>query len=128
MDNIHIPARERSPQVAFRFDQHHLALSGESYPEDAASFFGPLVKAVADYCRTLPEHEITFQVALTYFNTSSAKALMTFFQILDNHGKAGATIHVIWIHHPDDEMMLEFGQDFSRDMPNVRFTFTELAS
>lgn len=126
MDPILLPARERSPLVDFRFDEHRLSLAGESYPEDAAAFYGPVVKALVEYCRTVPEEEIVFTVALTYFNTSSAKVLMNIFHLLEHHGQAGARIHLIWNHHKDDEMMMEFGADFSRDLQHVKFTLHEL--
>jgi len=79
MDPILIPARERSPRVDFRFDEHLMSLAGESYPEDAAAFYGPVVQALVEYCRTVPDEELVFTIALTYFNTSSAKVLMNIF-------------------------------------------------
>ena len=42
MDNLDIPATERSPAVAFDFAQQHLRISGESYPEDVAGFYRPV--------------------------------------------------------------------------------------
>jgi len=50
VENLFIPATERSPEIDFRFDANHLALRGEAYPEDAAAFFGPLLKALAAHC------------------------------------------------------------------------------
>ena len=38
MENVFIPAMERSPEVDFRFQENRLALRGEAYPEDAAAF------------------------------------------------------------------------------------------
>ena len=43
MENTFIPARERSPEVDFRFQENRLSLRGEADPEDAAAFFGPLL-------------------------------------------------------------------------------------
>jgi hypothetical protein len=126
MDPILIPAKERSPRVDFRFDEHQLSLSGESYPEDAAGFYGPVVMALVEYCQVVPEAEIVFTISLTYFNTSSAKVLMNILHLLEQHGQAGAKVHLIWNHHPDDEMMMEFGADFSRDLQHVKFTLHEL--
>ncbi len=45
MDRITLPRTERSPEVDFDFASGRLVLRGESYPEDAAAFFGPLLQA-----------------------------------------------------------------------------------
>jgi hypothetical protein len=126
MDNLIVKGNERSPSVDFRFDESRLALSGESYPEDAAAFFGPVVRALAEYCREDPARPVRLEVALTYFNTSTAKALMTMFQILDDHGRSGAEVRVTWAFQQDDEMMKEFGEDFSRDVTHVQFHLDEI--
>lgn len=126
MDNVFIKDNERSPCVDFRFDENRLALSGESYPEDAAAFFGPVVKALSEYCREDPARPVRFDVALTYFNTSTAKALMNMFQILEAHGRLGAEVRITWAYQQDDEMMKEFGEDFSRDVDHVQFQLDEI--
>jgi len=120
MENIYVKGKERSPCVDFRFDENYFALSGESYPEDTATFFGPIINNFADYCSKAHE-QITFDVTLAYFNTSSAKVLMNLFQILENCGKLGASVLINWAYQKDDEVMLEFGEDFSKDLNYVQF-------
>jgi hypothetical protein len=126
MDNLYIKDRERSPCVDFRFQENRLALSGESYPEDTATFFGPVLKALSEHCRQNPGSQLRFDVALTYFNTSTAKVLMNMFQILEAHARSGAQVQISWAYQQDDEMMKEFGEDFSKDLTHVRFTFDEV--
>ena len=45
IDSIHLAATDRSPNVIFDFETDKLSITGESYPEDAAAFFGPLLEA-----------------------------------------------------------------------------------
>jgi hypothetical protein len=41
MEPLFIAASPTSPEVDFRFEQHTLSIKGESYPENAAAFYGP---------------------------------------------------------------------------------------
>jgi hypothetical protein len=121
MENLHIPARERTPEVDFRFRENHLALRGEAYPEDAAAFFGPLLKDLAAYCESIQGQKLQAEFQLLYFNTSSAKALMNMIQILESTARSGTQVEVRWLYQEDDDVIREFGEDFSIELQHVRF-------
>ena len=126
MENTFIPALERSPEVDFRFQENRLSLRGEAYPEDAAAFFGPLLKLLTDYCETIRGQELQVEFRLDYFNTSSAKALMNMIQILENAVRTGTQVTLRWCFQKDDEVMREFGEDFSRELQHVDFQLVEI--
>jgi hypothetical protein len=111
----------RSPQVDFDFANGRFALQGESYPEDAARFFGPLLQAIQDFIATGPQHELVFDLTLAYFNSSTAKALMNLFEMLERAAGAGTRIVINWHFASDDDAMREFGEDFSLDISASRF-------
>ena len=121
MDNISIAATERSPEVAFDFAQHQLKLKGESYPEDVAAFYGPLVAALDGWLNSLANSVVNFDIELVYFNSSSAKALMNILMMLEKAGAAGNTVVINWRFSADDDTMQEFGEDFAEDLENVTF-------
>jgi len=121
MDNLSIPASERSPQVDFDFTAGFLSLKGESYPEDASKVFGPIFGALDSFLPTAGGRQVRFDVELVYFNSSSAKALMNMFLKLDEAASKGVAITVNWRFAPDDETMKEFGEDFSEDLEHVAF-------
>jgi len=125
MDNLIINAGERSPQVDFDFAIGHLSLRGESYPEDASAVFGPIFAAVEAFLTQADGPAIQFDFELIYFNSSSAKALMNLFKILDQAGKLGRSITVNWLFAPDDETMKEFGEDFAEDIAHIAFHLVE---
>ena len=127
MENIFLPATDRSPQVDFDFQGNRLTLSGESYPEDAASFFGPLLAALKAYLKSLGKAQAVLDVKLAYFNSSSAKALMNMFQMLEEHAGQGGAIVVNWHYHPDDDTMEEFGEDFAEDFEAAEFKMCPFA-
>ncbi len=126
MENVHIPAMERSPEVDFRFQENRLALRGEAYPEDAAAFFGPLLKLLTDYCETIRGQELLVEFQLDYFNTSSAKALMNMIQILEKAVRLGTRVNLRWCFQKDDDVMREFGEDFSMELEHVHFQLVEI--
>lgn len=121
MDHLKIAATERSPDVDFDFETGILSLKGESYPEDASTVFGPIFAALDRFFAASDGREIRFDFDLIYFNSSSAKALMNMFQMMENAAGRGTKVVVNWHYAPDDETMKEFGEDFSEDLENVTF-------
>jgi len=104
------------------FAQGQMSLKGESYPEDVASFYGPLLSSLDSWLATKPDVALTVDIELVYFNSSSAKALMNLFMLLEKAAAAGAAISVNWHFSSDDDTMQEFGEDFAEDLEHVRFT------
>jgi hypothetical protein len=123
--NLVIAPTPRSPQVDFDFAQGRFALAGESYPEDAARFFGPLLQAVQDFIAAGPQHPLVFDLTLAYFNSSTAKALMNLFEMLERAAAGGASVTVNWHFASDDDAMREFGEDFSLDFSACRFNLCD---
>ncbi len=121
MDKLHIPATERSPEVDFDFAAGILRLSGESYPEDASRVFGPIFGALDPFLAGAAGRDIRFDIEMIYFNSSSAKALMNLFQMLDRAAASGVRLVVNWRFAPDDETLREFGEDFSEDLEHLAF-------
>ncbi|HVI51254.1 MAG TPA: DUF1987 domain-containing protein [Candidatus Sulfotelmatobacter sp.] len=122
MQTITIAASERSPEVEFNFDEGVLKLKGESYPEDVAAFYGPLLTALDKWLSDLAEGaKISCDIELVYFNSSSAKALMNLLLLLEKAGAAGQSVVVNWYFNSDDDTMQEFGEDFSEDLNHVQF-------
>lgn len=126
MDKLHIPAQERSPLVDFDFQQGVFVLKGESYPDDAARVFGPIFSALDSYLPQSAGSTLRFDVELVYFNSSSAKALMNLFKMLDAAARSGSVVTVNWCFAPDDETMREFGEDFMEDLSHLSFNLVEI--
>jgi len=130
MDTFSRPQTERSPLIDFDFANRRLRIEGESYPEDAASFFGPVFKSLAAFLAEVSAETqpapILLDLRMSYFNSSSAKALMNLFQMLEEAARCGTPVDVNWNYDPDDETMQEFGEDFGEDMECVRFNLCVL--
>lgn len=119
MENLYIAATPSSPEVNFDFAQHRLSVRGESYPENAAAFYGDIIKSLRDYLTLCTDTSITMDIALAYFNSSSTKMLFNIFEALNDAQRAGNKITVNWYHDEEDDTMLEFGQELSDDFTDI---------
>lgn len=125
MDNLFIAATERSPEVAFDAAAGTLRIKGESYPEDASQVFGPIFNVLQDYLGQADGKGLKVDFELIYFNSSSAKALMNMFQMLENAAAVNTVVN--WQFMADDETMKEFGEDFSEDLEHVTFNLVPVS-
>ncbi|MFL9877333.1 DUF1987 domain-containing protein [Herbaspirillum rhizosphaerae] len=122
MDNLFIAASASSPEVDFRFDERKLSLKGESYPENAAQFWGDIIAVLRQFLEQETDGtSITVNVALAYFNSSSTKMLFSLFGTLNEKAKSGTEVILNWYHDEEDDTIFEFGQELSEDFPNLVF-------
>ena len=121
-DDLILPSTGSSPEVDFRFGAHTLALSGESYPENAAAFYSEIIARTRAYLASVaPGQTVTVNVALTYFNSSSTKMLFTWFSALNDAAEAGTRVVLNWRHDVDDDTILEFGAELHDEFPAIDF-------
>jgi hypothetical protein len=122
MENLYRAATADSPEVDFRFDQHALSLKGESYPENAAAFYGDVIKRLHDYLAGLAGGAtVTVDIALIYFNSSSTKMLFALFDALNGAAKRGVKVVLNWHHDPEDDTIGEFGSELRDDFTALDF-------
>ena len=121
MDNIYIAPTPSSPEVDFRFDTHTLSLRGESYPENAAAFYGQFIERLKAYLGMLQNSKVEVNIALAYFNSSSTKMLFNLIAALDEAAEAGNHIALNWFHDEEDDTIFEFGQELCEDFPSIHF-------
>jgi hypothetical protein len=122
MDNFYISRTATSPEVDFRFDEHTLSLKGESYPENAAAFYSPVLAQLRNYLAQAAGATITVDVVLTYFNSSSTKMLFSMFDALDQAAQAGVRVLLNWYRDEEDETIFEFGEELKADFLAIEFT------
>ncbi len=122
MDNLYIPPTPCSPEVDFRFDAHTLSLRGESYPENAAAFYGGILARLRDYLAQPDGNRIEVGIALAYFNSSSTKMLFNLIEALSDAAGEGREVVLRWYHDEEDDTILEFGQELSEDFPAIDFS------
>ena len=124
-ERLSIPATPRTPEIDFDFAAGRLAMRGESYPDDVATLFGPVIAALREHLAEPSDAPLLMDIELVYFNSSSAKVLMTIFQMLEEAARLGRPVTVDWYCEAEDETMREFGEDFSEDLDHVIFNLRD---
>nr|WP_315430103.1 DUF1987 domain-containing protein [uncultured Albidiferax sp.] len=122
MDNLYVAPTPSTPEVDFKFDTHTLSLRGESYPENAAAFYGAVIAQLKNYLTQLSEGRVEVNIALAYFNSSSTKMLFNLIEALNDAVEAGNQVKLNWYHDEEDDTILEFGQELSEDFPAIGFS------
>jgi hypothetical protein len=90
-------------------------LTGESYPEDAFSFFGPVSEWIAAYLKSDPD-SLTLVCTIGYLNSSSSKCLFDLFDAISQLKLPTCTASVTWLYEEGDEDNREVGEEFAEDV------------
>jgi hypothetical protein len=128
MEKFARAATDRTPEIDFDFANHHLRIKGESYPEDVNAFYGPVLEALEAYLQDLGGATCRVDFELLYFNSSSAKTIMTLLERLDDAAARGASMSIRWHYDEEDDTMEELGEEFSEDLQHAEFRLEKLAT
>lgn len=104
MENLHIPIAEDEydkPYVMFDATTGICEISGESFPEKTAEFYGPLMEWLERYIKEV-KGPIDFVFNLSYFNTSSSKRILHIMILLQNYTANGGNVKAQWNYDPED--------------------------
>jgi hypothetical protein len=119
LQSLYIARTEETPEVDFNTESRVFLIKGRSLPEDAFSFYKPLIEWLEDYFKQM-SGEVEFQIALDYFNSSSGRYLMEMLCKLESQIRSNQLLKVTWIAEVDDEVMLEKGEEF-KSLINLPF-------
>lgn len=125
MDNLVIEATKYTPYISLNADTNVLELKGETYPENTAEFYSPVFEWLEDYLGQLGEEEVTVNMEIIYFNSSSSKVLMDLFDRFEDAVKEGKKITINWIYDREDESALEYGEEFQEDLDTLKLNLVE---
>jgi SiaC family regulatory phosphoprotein len=122
-------ATDQTPAIDFDYDAHELRISGESWLEDAAKFWIPVLNSVREYAEKAASENITVDVQLSYLNTGSFKAMVQLCRSLEEAAKRGNTVVFNWRYRKDDEMARGYGEDLEASVRTtaLRIRFEEEA-
>ena len=121
---LNIESTEDTPKVVFDPANNDFEISGRSLPEDAPSFYGPILEWLDEYYGGSPLPQTTFDFKLEYFNTASSKLILDVLMKLEEHHSAGNETMIRWHYDEDDEDMQEAGEEFA-DLVEVPFEHIE---
>jgi len=102
------------PTVDFSVNDGICQLSGESFLEETAKFYSPLLDWIKEYIYEIKK-PITFNFKLTYFNTSTSKWILNILNVLKRYEENGGTVLVNWYYYEDDIDMQDDIEDYIID-------------
>jgi hypothetical protein len=117
MENLTIPGSTENyfiPSVNFDANTGLLEISGESYLEDTKSFYDPILKWLTDFTKNT-EIPVTFNIKLSYYNTSSSRSILEMFYVLKEFEENGGYVQINWFYNEEDEDVEEEVEDFELD-------------
>ncbi|MFC3531827.1 biofilm regulation phosphoprotein SiaC [Vogesella facilis] len=114
MSNLSIPGSQATPAIDGNWDSGVLSMQGDSYPENSYELFQQVFDWVS---RFLAEEArpLTLELGLLYLNTSSIKAMMDIFDLLEDAHGDGKAVAVNWRYDQRNERVAELAEEFKED-------------
>ena len=120
-DEAYIKGSAETPEVILNKNEGEIKFSGRSMPEDAKSFYLPLIEWIEKYAESpAPGTHVVFEYE--YFNTASSKMIMEIIEEVKKIGDKDKQLKVEWHYLEDDDDMLEAGEDYE-EMTGVTFEY-----
>ncbi len=111
MKEVRIQPTKNSPEIELNPDGL-IRISGRSIHENAAEFFEPIVAWISEYIES-PSDITRVEVSLEYFNSASARMLITLFQKITLIALKNKKYIFNWYYEDGDEDILERGEYFA---------------
>lgn len=112
--NLNLEATQFSPDVNADWEQGYLRMSGESYPENTYEFFAQVINWTEKFLST-GAGPLTLELHLSYLNTSSIRAMIDIFDLLQDASVEGKTVGVKWMYDSRNPRASELGEEFKED-------------
>jgi len=97
------------PTIVLDKIQNKFEFSGISIPEDALSFYLPIIKWLELY-KSAPNKKTSVIFKMDYINSASSKMLDKVIRKLNEIYLTGVQVDIQWHYHIDDEDMLMDGK------------------
>lgn len=115
MENILIEKNEFTPFINFNSESKIMELEGRCIPEDAHSFFVPLIQWIGNLFENGNidrNEEYKLEINCDYYNSASAKMLVYLFDKVAEIQKGGYNFVVNWYCEMDDPDLIDSVNDY----------------
>lgn len=114
MNDLDIPASQSTPYVSTRWEAGLVSMTGDSYPENSFEFFRDVIAWIEAYLAQ-GDMPLRLELRLVYMNTSSVKAMMDIFDLLEAAHAKGRSVRVDWFYDPRNERVVDLADEFRED-------------
>ena len=112
--NLSLPASQSTPAIDADWAAGLLVMTGESYPENTYEVFDQVISWVESYLET-GTTPLRVNLKLNYLNTSSIRAMIDIFDLLQTACDEGGDVAVHWIYDSRNPRSAELGEEFKED-------------
>jgi len=126
MENLIIEPTKCTPAINFNKKNNILEIKGESYPENTSQFYEPVFEWIEQYFHSINIEPVIINIEILYFNSSSSKVLMDLFDLCEEASNEGKSIEVNWRYHEENDMALEYGEEFKEDLEVLNFNLVQI--
>ena len=119
MSDLNIVATQSTPLITASREAGTVEMRGDSYPENTFEFFTPVITWIDAYLKESAA-PLRFKLYLLYLNTSSVKAMMDIFDMLEEAHGTGREVAVCWFYDSENERIADLAEEFKED---CTFTF-----
>jgi hypothetical protein len=114
MNDLSFPGTSSTPAIACNQADGIVTMRGDSYPENSFELFNPVLAWIEHFldAETRP---LQLELHLLYLNTSSVKAMMDIFDLLESAHRKGRDVHVAWYYDSRNERVAELADEFRED-------------
>nr|WP_276208039.1 biofilm regulation phosphoprotein SiaC [Halomonas socia] len=114
ISDLDIPGSQSAPAIQSDWQAGRLAMQGDSYPENSYELFDQVIHWVRHFLAN-QQRPLHLELALVYLNTSSVKAMMDIFDLLEEAFETGREVSVTWHYDARNERIAELADEFRED-------------
>lgn len=114
MSDLNISGTQSTPSIHGDWQAGVLSMQGDSYPENSYELFGQVIEWVERFL-TEEQRPLSLDLRLLYLNTSSIKAMMDIFDLLEEAHRNGGGAQVSWHYDRRNERVAELAEEFRED-------------
>lgn len=124
MNALILTASRNTPSIFFEPSSGRFELSGVSIPENASEYYQPVFDWLTVNLPLLKDGS-TFHFRLSYFNSTSLKAIYQVLKMIKDATITGPKIDVCWYVEAEDEFMQESAEMFQQ-LLDMRFNLIDV--
>ncbi|MES2534302.1 MAG: biofilm regulation phosphoprotein SiaC [Pseudomonadota bacterium] len=114
MENLRIEGTQSTPGIFCDGAAGTVEMRGDSYPENSFELFSPVLGWIEAFLGN-SDRQLSFELHLLYLNTSSVKAMMDIFDMLEEAHRKGRGVAVNWYYDQQNERVGELAEEFRED-------------
>ena len=119
LPDIQLENTEDTPAIQLQAEKGRISISGRSLPENAYSFYRPVIDWMKSYCSEFNQ-QTEVELNLDYFNSSSGRYLFELLTIIELESRDRRQFKIVWVAEKDDELMIEKGEEL-RELVDIPF-------